>query len=130
MSRQKNKSQRPRFPHEMLGSKVSNMDNAKLIQGYVDVFGYYSDQDLVDEFNGLVGHAYSSIWVQALRAALIREFRNRSIDISVIVTEEDGRVISVSYARTMKLVTENDTNKLVGVGRSHRRYYLKNESSN
>lgn len=122
MSREKSENQRPRFPHEILGQKVSNMDNARLIQGYADVFRHYADQELVDEFNGLVGQAYSSIWLQALRAALIREFQDRRIDISTIVTEEDGRVVSVSYARAMKLVNENGAKRLVGVGRSHRRF--------
>ena len=120
MNTDNTKRERPLFPHQIHGQQVSNIDNARLIQGYADVFLHYSDQELIDEFNGLVGHAYSSIWLQALRAALIREIVNRKIDTSAIVTKIDGEVHSVSYVRAMKLVTTETGKKLVGVGRGHR----------
>ena len=121
MNTDNTKRERPLFPHQIHGRQVSNIDNARLIQGYADVFLHYSDQELIDEFNGLVGHAYSSIWLQALRAALIREIVNRKIDTSAIVTKIDGEVHSVSYVRAMKLVATETGKKLVGVGRSHKR---------
>jgi hypothetical protein len=127
MKRDNTKKERPLFPHQILGQKVSNMDNASLIQGYLDVFAHYSEQELVDEFNGLVGQAYSNIWLQALRAALIREIENRKIDTSAIVKMIDGEFYSVSYARAMKLKTTEKGKKLVGVGRSHKRILDKDE---
>ena len=115
------KKDRPLFPHEIQGQQVSNIDTPKLIKGYADVFLHYSDQELVDEFNGLVGRAYNSIWLQALRSALISEFGNRQVDILAIVTKEGERIVSVSYARAMKLVQDGGDKKLVGVGRGHKR---------
>ena len=117
MNTDNTKRERPLFPHQIHGQQVSNIDNARLIQGYADVFLHYSDQELIDEFNGLVGHAYSSIWLQALRAALIREIENRKIDTSAIVTKINGKVHSVSYAHAMKLVTTEFGKKLIGVER-------------
>ena len=121
MNTDNTKKERPLFPHQIHGQQVSNIDNARLIQGYADVFLHYADQELVDEFNGLVGHAYSSIWVQALRAALIREIESRSIDTTAITTKVNGKIHSVSYARALKLVATGSGKKLVGTGRSHRR---------
>jgi hypothetical protein len=117
----KTDKERPLFPHEIPGQQVSNIDNQRLIQGYADVFLHYSNQELIDEFNGLVGVAYSSIWLQALRAALIREIENRGINTIAITTRVNGKIHSVSYARTMKLEITNNEKKLVGVGRSHNR---------
>jgi hypothetical protein len=117
----KTDKKRPLFPHEIPGQQVSNIDNQRLIQGYADVFLHYSNQELIDEFNGLVGVAYSSIWLQALRAALIREIENRGINTTAITTRVNGKIHSVSYARTMKLEITNNEKKLVGVGRSHNR---------
>jgi hypothetical protein len=115
----KNQSTRPLFPHEIPGQQISNIDTPRLIKGYADVFLHYSDQELVDRFNGLVGLAYNNLWLQALRVALIGEFGNRGIDISAIVTKEGERIVSVSYARAMKLVQDGGDKKLVGVGPRH-----------
>ena len=113
------KKDRPLFPHEIPGQQVSNIDTPKLIKGYADVFLHHTDQELVDQFNGLVGRAYNSIWLQALRAALIGEFENRSIDIAAIATKVNGKIQSVSYAHAMKLVTNDSGKELVRVGASH-----------
>lgn len=120
--KEESKSERPLFPHQTLGQEVSNVDNARLIKGYQDVFEHYSDQELVEEFNGLVGVAYSGIWLQALRAGLIREIENRKIDTIAVVTKKNGVVHSVSYARAVKLSECEKGKKLITVGERHKRF--------
>jgi hypothetical protein len=119
MNTNNTKNERPLFPHQIHGQDVWKIGNEELVAGYALVFNHYTDQELVDEFNTFTGHCYQSIWVQAMRAALISEIENRNIDTSAIVTKINGEVHSVSYARAMKLVTTELGKKLVGVGNSH-----------
>ena len=119
MNTDNTKKERPLFPHQIYGQEVSKIENSELIEGYSKVFGYYSDQELVDEFNTFTGHCYQSIWVQAMRSALITELNKRQIDLSAIATQNNGKITSVKYDRAMKLARNEHGKKLVGVGNSH-----------
>lgn len=119
MNTENTKNERPLFPEEIYGKDVWKIGNDELLDGYAKVYQHYSDQELVDEFNGFVGHCYNSVRVQIMRKALISELDNRKIDLSAIATRQDGQIITVKYSRAMKLVHNEEGKKLVGVGSSH-----------
>ena len=119
MNTDNTKKERPLFPHQKYGKDAWKQSNSELIAGYANVFRYYADQELVDEFNTFTGHSYQSIWVQAMRSALISELDKRQINLSAIASHRNGERISVKYGRAMKLVSDETGKKLVGVGSSH-----------
>ena len=119
MNTENTKNERPLFPHQIYGKDVWKIGNAELISGYALVFNQYTDQELVDEFNTFTGHSYQSIWIQAMRSALVSELDNRQIDLSAVATSLNGKIVSVKYSRAMKLVHHEQGKKLVGVGNSH-----------
>ena len=119
MNTNNTQNERPLFPHQIHGQDVWKIGNEELVEGYALVFNHYTDQELVDEFNTFTGHCYQSIWVQAMRSALITELNKRQIDLSAIATQNNGKITSVKYDRAMKLVHNEEGKKLVGVGSSH-----------
>ena len=120
MNTENTKNERPLFPHQIHGQDVWKIGNAELIAGYVLVFNHYTDQELVDEFNTFTGHCYQSIWLQAMRSALVSELKNRQVDLSAVASyNNDGSITSVKYNRAMKLKEDELGKKLVGVGNSH-----------
>ena len=120
MNADNTKRERPLFPHQIHGQDVWKIGNAELIAGYALVFNHYTDQELVDEFNTFTGHCYQSIWLQAMRSALVSELKNRQVDLSAVASNNnDGSITSVKYNRAMKLKEDELGKKLVGVGNSH-----------
>ena len=79
MNIENTKNERPLFPHQIHGQDVWKIGNNELIDGYTKVFNHYTDQELVDEFNTFTGHSYQSIWIQAMRSALVSELDNRQM---------------------------------------------------
>ena len=63
-----------------------------------------------------------------MRSALISELDIRHIDISAIATHKDGRIASVKYSRAMKLDSNEQGKKLVGVGNTHLPKFKDHES--
>ena len=120
MNTNNTQNERPLFPHQIHGQDVWKIGNEELVEGYALVFNHYTDQELVDEFNTFTGHCYQSIWVQAMRSALVTELQNREVDLSAVASYDDnGGIISVKYSRAMKLTEDELGKKLVGVGNSH-----------